>query len=98
MELQAADIGYREMSFHLADIQKIIKQPDQYQQVTSEAISAMRDLHAAALEAGFGEDGFIRLTLAPEADRVDAMRETAAALRSYARGECTEFVDVEDFQ
>lgn len=93
MGLQAEDIGYREMSFHLADIQKIVKQPGQYQQVTSEAVSAMRDLHAAALKAGFGEDGFLRLTLAPEADRVDAMRETANVLRSLARGEYTDFVE-----
>ncbi len=96
MELQAADIGYREMSFHLADIRKIVEQPGQYPQVALEAVSAMRDLYAAALEAGFGEDGFIRLTLAPSAGRVDAIREMATALRSYARGECNEFV--EDFQ
>lgn len=90
------DIGYREVTLHFADIRKVVEQPDQYPSVSSEAISAMRDLHTAALEAGFDKDGFVRLTLAPGADRVAAIRETAAAFRSYARGECTEFV--EDFR
>jgi hypothetical protein len=94
--MESADIGYREISFHMVDIRKIIKHPDQYQQITSEAISAMRDLHAAALESGFGEDGFIRLTLAPDADLISAIRQTEAALRSYACGECKDFV--EDFR
>jgi hypothetical protein len=92
----ALDIGYREMSFHLGDIARILNEKEHQKNLPEDTVTALREFHAVATESGMGDDGFFRLTLVPGADRAQAIRQTTEVLRSMMRGECTEFV--EDFQ
>ncbi|MHB1643071.1 MAG: hypothetical protein ACYCS8_10480 [Acidithiobacillus sp.] len=90
----ALDIGYREMSFNLGNIARILNEKEHH--LPKDTVTALREFHAVATESGMGDDGFFRLTLVPGADRAQAIRQTTEVLRSMMRGECTEFV--EDFQ
>ena len=95
MDNEAIDIGYREMTVHIGDVAKILADKHLQQDISGDALQTLTDFHAVATEYGMGDDGFIRLTLVPCVDRVQAIRQTTEVLRSVMRGEYTEFNDHE---